>query len=116
MNHRTGKKRNSQSCGCSGSRTGEFRSDAVMFLAFMALAVTAVPDRLANRARGWAGAVLRSYCFYLATEPVEAGSYFGLPSVPDGMPVGVLILLAAFVIVRRAHMPGRKLRNLGIGG
>jgi hypothetical protein len=106
MLERTRKQRNGGSfeVGCDGRERGwrGLCSGIVMYLALMGLAVVAVPSRFVDRTRSWVGAVLQVYCFYLAKEPFEAGTYFGLPSVPDGMPIGVLVLLAAFVIMRRA--------------
>jgi hypothetical protein len=61
-------------------------------------AMLALLCRFASRA----GAVFQLYCCRLAGGP---GAYSGLPSIPDGVPVGVLILLATFVIMRRVSAP-----------
>jgi hypothetical protein len=115
MNDRSSKQRNFERFTGKAAVTGGRRAGTkvvrlhyckAIYLASMIVEVTAVFGHLADRARCRIGSVLNSYCFYLATEPVETGTYFGLPSVPDGMPVGVLILLAAFVVMRRASAYG----------
>jgi hypothetical protein len=59
-----------------------------------------LPRRIARRARFHAEAAFHFYCFRVATAPHKVGAYGSLSCIPDGVPAGVMVLLAAVIILR----------------
>jgi hypothetical protein len=58
--------------------------------------------RIIVRVRGLAGSVFCSCCLHMVTEPDGVGTFGGLCAIPNGAPVGLLILLATVMVLRNA--------------
>jgi hypothetical protein len=92
--------------------------------------LSTLPRRLVTGARFRGKAAFHFYCFQLATAPHDVGAYQSLSSIPEGVPIGIMLLLAAVIILRTTHagqilhcrndthrrIVGIYLRSVGIGG
>jgi hypothetical protein len=101
-------------------------SDGLHITAFSVLAsrLSAFPRRIVMCARFRGEAAFHSYCFRVATARHEVGAFGSLSSIPEGVPAGVMVLLAALIILQttggawigRGWFAARDLRRFGIGG
>jgi hypothetical protein len=111
-------------------RCGDFDFMNITFAGVLANRLSVLARRIVTRARFRGEAAFHSYCFRVATARHEVGAYGSLSSIPEGVPAGVVIVLAAVIILRttgaawihrcrndaRRRIAAADLRSFGIGG
>jgi hypothetical protein len=69
-------------------------------LSILASRLSAFPRRMVRCARFRGEAAFHLYCFRVATARHEVGAYGSLSCIPEGVPTGVMVLLAAVIILQ----------------
>jgi hypothetical protein len=62
--------------------------------------LSAFARRTVQCARFYGEAAFHCYCFRVATARHEVGAYGSLSSIPEGIPAGVMVLLAVAIILQ----------------